>query len=610
MKKQVIQVILITLSIVLFIQCSNDSDNKTIFTLPNDPFIKTISHIQTFEIDGKQDNVVEGESGTVIIFPKGCFKNGKGEVVEDNIKIELSEALTLEDRILSNLATTSNGKLLETGGMIYFNATSENEQLTVSKDNPIHVEIPTWEKKPGMMAYKGIRNANGNMNWIDPKPLDNFLATVDIDSLDFLPELFQIMVEAGMPYRKYKSATIKLTDSLYYSLSASNGSELTQGLTRTDVNEPYYDEGIKVVDGKYVDTYNLHDVDPRDQGDTVLPKNCGIDPAIIKVIKSTKYQNTLIATREFESRLKRIFKTCDNAILEIYIKNLDKNLYELDSMAAVVCEEKKYHNAYHAFDDFAGMRLTKVKQADRYAKLLNGYFEKQLSKVKSELERRKEKVLKSLRKENSEAKKVVDDYKKLLWKRERHRMETYGFDWIETGWVNVDNGDLPKDWSKEPLEIIVENGKQFDRVYTYVIYSSIKSLYRLNTTDNENFYAGNDADKEMLMPKQKDGVAIAIGYKGDAPSIAIKEFETGSNPKFSLMLTPSSPNKVKDTLRVYDRYSKENKIEFDLKMMEAIDLEQQRQKKLTDESEFIKDLWRIANPCCRRRGMDDFEEEL
>ncbi len=610
MKKRIIQTILVALSTVLFIQCNNDSVKKTVFILPNDPFAKTISHIQTFDLDSKQDNVVEGENGTIIIFSKGCFKNGEGEIVEDNIKIELVEALTLEDRILSNLTTTSNGKLLETGGMIYFNATSEGEQLTVNKDNPVHIEIPTWEKRPGMMAYKGTRDEKGNMSWIDPKPLDNFLTTVDIDSLDFLPEMFQIMVDAGMPYRKYKSATRKLTDSLYYSLSASNGSELVQGLTRTDLNEPYYDKNVKVVDGKYVDTSNLKDGSPNEQGDTVVPKNCGIDPAIIMVIKSSKYQNTLIATREFESRLKRIFKTCDNAILEIYIKNLSKNLYELDSMAAVMCKEKKYNNAYHAFDDFSRMRLTKVKQADKYAKLLDGYFEKQLSNIKSKLEKGKEKVLKSLAKKNKEAQKIVDDYKKLLWQRERYRMETYGFDWTETGWVNVDNGDLPKDWGNAPLEIIVENGKQFDRVYTYVIYSSIKSLYRLNTTDNENFYVGNDIDKEMLMPKQKYGAAIAIGYKGDVPSIATKNFETESTPKFNLVLAPSTPDEVKEILRRYEEYSKENKIDYDLRVMEKMYIEKQRQKELIKESEYIKRLWHIANPCCANRGMDSLEEEL
>jgi len=234
------RVVFAALLVVFLIQCSTDSIKSTMMTLPNDPFTKTIAKVQTFDIDSKEDNVVEGESGTIIICPMGSFKNGKGEIVEDQVKIELAEALSFEDMLLSNLTTTSDGKLLETDGMIYFNATSNGEQLIINKDNPIHIEIPTDKKKPGMMAYKGIRDENGTMNWIEPKAIDNFLTTVDIDSLDFLPEGFQLEVDKGMPFRKYKVSTKQLTDSLYYSLAVSNGIELVKGFSSTDENEPYY----------------------------------------------------------------------------------------------------------------------------------------------------------------------------------------------------------------------------------------------------------------------------------------------------------------------------------------------------------------------------------
>lgn len=61
----------------------------------------------------------------------------------------------------------------------------------------------------------------------------------------------------------------------------------------------------------------------------------------------------------------------------------------------------------------------------------------------------------------------------------------------------------------------------------------------------------------MLMPKKKLGVAIAIGYKDEVPSLSVKEFETGSEPKFSLTLSPSSLNKVKEAIRTYEKYAKE-----------------------------------------------------
>jgi len=70
-------------------------------------------------------------------------------------------------------------------------------------------------------------------------------------------------------------------------------------------------------------------------------------------------------------------------------------------------------------------------------------------------------------------------------------METYGFKLTQTGWINIDNGSEPKSWTNQKLEVNINNAKQFDKVYTYVVYPSINSLFRLNTTDNEHFYVGN-----------------------------------------------------------------------------------------------------------------------
>jgi len=538
--------------------CDSNTISETIKLSVNDPFKNTIVPDQLFQIDSRQDNVIEGRQGTIMVFPKGCFKDADGDIVEDNVNIGLAEALTLQDMLLSNLTTTANGKLLETDGMIYFNATANGKQLTVNKDIPVHIEIPTHKKKPGMKAYKGTRDENGNMNWTDPKELDNYLVIIDMDSLDFLPEGFRMGVEAGMPFRNHKIVTNLLADSLYYSLSYQTQSY---------------------------------------EGDAVS-SGCGIDPAIIKTIRDKKYQNTFIATREFETRLKEIFRTCDNNIIEIYINNLGKNLYQSDSLAAIRCDEIRHYESNHVFSHFSEQRLTNVRQGDKYAALLKGYYEKQLAAVRAELLKEKDKLVKELKKKDGKNQAIVDEYSKLLWKREKYRMETYGFKWTETGWVNIDNGTLPKNWYNRPLEILVENGKQFERVYTYVIYTSIKSLYRLNTTDNENFYVGSDTDRQMIMPREELGVAIAIGYKGDVPSLSIHEFRTGSDTTLTLKLSPSSLEKVRDAVRTYEEYAPENQIMRDLEYMKFFYEKERAEMK---EREFISQLKQIAFPCCEQK---------
>lgn len=599
MKSQILYCASLILICVALFSCKKTID--TIKLSNHDPFKNTMVSSQIFNIDALQDNVVEGEKGTLIICPKGCFVNKKGEIVEENINMEIAEALSLEDMLLSNLTTTSDGKLLETDGMIYFNATANGEQLFINKDIPVHIEIPTYQKKPGMMAYKGERDADGNMNWIEPKKIDDFLKTVDINTLDFLPEKFETEVHKGMPYKNYKIATKELADSLYYSLAVWKEGVFTGGFLPTDYNEPYYNEQKEVVDGKYTDRSFLVDTN---YNRSVVEQNtsesgpCGIDPTLIKVIKNPNYQNTFIATKEFESRLKILFKTCNTNLLILYLDNLDKNLYEVDSMVANALAGSEHQNA---FLQFMELRQTKVKDADKYADLLRGYYEKQIKKITVQLNSDQDKVLKKLEKENKKAQELADDYKKLLFKREKYRMQTYGFEWTNTGWVNVDIGTIPKTWGPQPLEIIVANGKEFDRAYTYIIYTSIKSLYRLNTSDNVIFTTGNKSDNNVNMPKTMS-VAIGIGYKDDIPYIAIKEFTPGTNVKISITLTQSTPQKVKEMIRPYDKYAAENKIAIDLEFMAKFYEEKQRQLLLQKEDEFMQSLYDVAFPCCANNG--------
>ncbi|MCB0519665.1 MAG: hypothetical protein H6577_08425 [Lewinellaceae bacterium] len=582
---------------------------------PNDPFKKTMVPSQFFNIDTKKDNVVEAENGTLIVVPKGCFKNAKGKIVEENVEIELAEAFAMKDMLLSNLMTTSNGELLETGGMIYLNVTANGEQLNISKENPLYVEIPTQKRISGMMAYKGERDENGNMNWVDPQPLETFLQPVDLDLLDFLPEGFENAVQMGMPYKGRTYADKELVDSLYYCLSFVNFFEITKYLEQVEYNEPYNNSNKRVVDGKYTEEsyqYGNHVTGDSAVYDT-LSKLC-IDPAIIKTIKSGPYQNTLIATKEFEMRLQFIFKTCQNSILKIYINNLDKNLWELDSMAADAIrnlnppylEDSDVWRFDHwksemdslslVFRSFSNQELTNIKEADKYSQLLKGYYETRLSEVRAELEGAQRKFVASLQERQAVVKAVSDDYKTLLWKREKYRMEKYGFIWSQNGWINVDVGTIPKTWAPQRLEILVEQGKEYDQVYTYVIYTSLKSLYRLNTADNELFYVGNQDERVMNMPKKQAAIAISIAYKNEQSYLAVKEFKTGTS-SLAMALTVSTKVEIQQTISKYDGYAEANRIDKDIGYMTFFAEEKKRQQELMSEKEFVGQLLMVACSC-------------
>lgn len=563
-----------------------------------DPFKTKMAKSQIFKIEGKKDNIIEGKSGTKIVFPKGCFKNKKGNIVDGEISIELAEALTMSDMILSNLTTNSNGKLLQTDGMLYFNATQNGEQLVVNKENPIYIELPTKKRKDGMSAYRGVRDSAGNMNWLDPKPIESFLKTVDLNQLNFLPEHFLHAVEYGLPYKNHKIATAELADSLYYLLSVIDGSEFVKGIHNTNLNEPYYNQNIKVVKSKYTD--DSYEVDTKHNQATRYKKDCGIDPAIIKTIKSSKFQNSLIATKEFEDRMKLIHKTCNQKILEIYTKNINRNMYELDSMATKL--EKDDHLKTE-FNGFYLQKKGKIKDADKYSKLLDEYYNSRYIEIKNELNIAKKELDSILYSKNKEVGKVLEKYREVLWKREASRMETYGFKWTETGWINVDKGVVVGVLKEEKLEVDVKDSSDYENVYSYILYPKIKSIYRLNTEDNKNFYVGNRQNRSMLMPKNDIAFIITVGYKGETNSLNITEILTSRFSKIPIQLKPISKEGLAETLNRYDMNEYDNSISEDLKYMEQFRIEQKRQKELVKESEFIKSLYYFVFSCCKEEEI-------
>lgn len=589
--------------VLLLFNCGEKKEPLSLKTHPNDPFIETITESQYFEIDSKKSHVIEGINGTILILPNGCFLNTKGQIFNGEAKVELVESLDLEEMILSNLTTTSNGQILETDGMIYFNATTANgEELIINKNIPVHIEIPTTKRVSGMMAYKGIRDENGNMNWIEPQKIETYLIPVDINLLDFYPKGFEAAVQKGMPFKGNNKANSNLIDSLYYSMAIEPLSR-TSGFVAVDINEPYDNKNAEVIDGRYTEESFTISSDNADRTTYDLlteiaeEESCGINPATIKVIKEG-YQNTLLATREFEQRIKVIFDACRNDILEMYVNNIDKNLYELDSIAARMLNE---HDKTSDFIAFYNLKQTNVKEADKYSKLLKGYYEKRINSVNEQLKTIQQKAQQELEQKNEIAKEVVEEYKEVLLEREKHRMETYGFEWTSTGWINVDIGTQPKTWGAKQLTIKVENGRYYDNVFTYVVYPNINSIYRLNSEDKENFYAGNKDDQQMLMPKKVTAISIAIAHKNGLQFLAKQEFVTGETDLL-LSLDKSTKQTIKKALSSFNKFGKENNIEEDLKFMETLAKEKKRQETLQKEQEFINSLYRIAFACCYEQG--------
>lgn len=132
---------------------------------------------QIFKIKGTTKSVLSSKGGVKITIPKDAFINSSGNLVKGNIKIVFKEVLTVTDMVLGNLTTTTNGKFLESGGMIYIDASANGKPLKLAKNKAVEFNVPTKNRKEGMMIFEG-EEIGKSINWVRPKPIDKKMDTL------------------------------------------------------------------------------------------------------------------------------------------------------------------------------------------------------------------------------------------------------------------------------------------------------------------------------------------------------------------------------------------------------------------------------------------------
>ena len=101
------------------------------------------------------------------------------------VKIDVKECSRTSDIVLADLATTSDNKLLETGGMLLIEATSENKKLTLKDNTSIKVMFPVNDNNKDMKIFNGSRGPKGDVVWKLAKQPENLNKT----RIYFLPDI-------------------------------------------------------------------------------------------------------------------------------------------------------------------------------------------------------------------------------------------------------------------------------------------------------------------------------------------------------------------------------------------------------------------------------------
>lgn len=147
MKKKIKLAAISFLSLFLIYSCEKEEANtnttKKQSTL-TELFKNIAPPMQNFTVTAGQFQQIVGEKGTTISFYANSFKKKDGTILTNgSVKIVLQEMLTGPEMILAGKSTTSDGKLLVSGGQIYIKAYLGSEELRVNQAAKPLISIPT-----------------------------------------------------------------------------------------------------------------------------------------------------------------------------------------------------------------------------------------------------------------------------------------------------------------------------------------------------------------------------------------------------------------------------------------------------------------------------------
>lgn len=136
---------------------------------------------QTFCIDPNRDTILYLEQGTIIGIPANAFKTSSTECVTFKAK----EAYKYSDMLMENLSTMSDGSILETGGMVYTEATdASGNELTVASGKELTIMMPTNSINENMQLFYGERDPHNQMNWKEAGNGKDGMKCIDLSLCD------------------------------------------------------------------------------------------------------------------------------------------------------------------------------------------------------------------------------------------------------------------------------------------------------------------------------------------------------------------------------------------------------------------------------------------
>ena len=124
--------------------------------------VKYNPETEEFTIDPTKATSITSSNGTQIYFQKLAFKDDTGNIIKDPVTIQLKVCDNPLAFLANNLVTeTSDGRLLESGGMLHIEAFLNEQKLVLDSEKEAIVLFPKFGSNiPEMQSFRGVNDGD------------------------------------------------------------------------------------------------------------------------------------------------------------------------------------------------------------------------------------------------------------------------------------------------------------------------------------------------------------------------------------------------------------------------------------------------------------------
>ncbi len=133
---------------------------------------------QIFTVTNHIGDTLETKNGTRIIIKPNTFVFNDGQDTKEPIQIEVKDVFDKSEMILNGVGTVSNGRLLESYGMVNLAATVEGKELKIKDNNSITVIIPNKKQGLGGELFYGVQT-DSLLNWDQEGPKADSITVIE-----------------------------------------------------------------------------------------------------------------------------------------------------------------------------------------------------------------------------------------------------------------------------------------------------------------------------------------------------------------------------------------------------------------------------------------------